>query len=107
MTSWPKFAPFAQAGGLMFLTFNAKLDYGFLLPANAGGTPQLWIAAIDASQPLQVGVDPSHAPVWLPFQTVSQQNYATSWAEAVGCATSAGCGTDQVCSAGACAMVAP
>jgi hypothetical protein len=106
MTSWPKFAPFAQAGGLMFLTFNAKLDYGFLLPSDAGGNPQLWIAAIDASQPLQVGVDPSHAPVWLPFQTVSQQNYATNWAEAVGCATSAACGMDEVCNAGACAMVA-
>jgi hypothetical protein len=107
MTSWPKFAPFAQPGGLMFLTFNAKLDFGFLLPDNAGGNPQLWMAAIDASQPLQVGVDPSRAPVWLPFQATKDQNYSTSWAEAVGCSKSADCGASQICNAGACAMVAP
>jgi hypothetical protein len=108
-SSWPKFAPFAQAGGLLlFLTFNAKLDYGFLLPDNAGMNPQLWMAAIDASKPLQAGVDPSHAPVWLPFQSPSQQNYATSWAETVGCGPGpAGvCGAGEVCNAGACAMVA-
>jgi hypothetical protein len=107
-SSWPKFAPFAQPGGLMFLTFNAKLDYGFLLPDNAGGNPQLWVAAIDGSMPLQAGVDPSHAPVWLPFQAPRQQNYATSWAETMGCgsAKAAGCGDSQVCNAGACAMVA-
>jgi hypothetical protein len=107
MTSWPKFAPFAQPGGLMFLTFNAKLDYGFLLPDNAGNNPQLWIAAIDGNQPLQAGVDPSRAPVWLPFQGTKQQNYATSWAETVGCGTAADCGASQICNAGACAMVAP
>ena len=93
----------------MFLTFNAKLDYGFLLPDNAGGNPQLWIAAIDGSKALQVGVDPSHAPVWLPFQNVSQHNYATTWGETVGCGTAkaGACGDGQVCNAGACAMVAP
>jgi hypothetical protein len=108
-SSWPKFAPFAEAGGLMFLTFNARLDYGFLLPDNAGGTPQLWMAAIDSSKPLQVGVDPSYAPVWLPFQNVSQHNYATSWAETVGCGVgkTVGCGDSEVCNSGICAMVAP
>jgi Tol biopolymer transport system component len=109
-TTWPKFAPFAQAGGLMFLTFNAKLDYGFFLPNNAGGAPQLWMTAIDASKPLQVGADPSRAPVWLPFQDVGQRNYSTAWAQTIGCrvdnGTSVGCGDSQVCNAGACAMVA-
>src|SRR5262249_36772286 len=52
-STWPKFAPFSQAGGVMFLTFNAKLDYGFLLPNSATGQPQLWIAAIDGGKPLQ------------------------------------------------------
>ncbi|HVU50853.1 MAG TPA: hypothetical protein VHL80_09210 [Polyangia bacterium] len=109
MTSWPKFAPFAQPGGLMFLTFNAKLDYGFLLPDNAGGNPQLWIAAIDGSKPLQAGVDPSRAPVWLPFQAPGEQNYETSWAETIGCGAgkTSGCGDGEVCNAGKCAMVAP
>ena len=109
--TWPKFAPFTQAGGLMFLTFNAKLDYGFFLPNNAmGGAPQLWMTAIDASKPLQVGADPSRAPVWLPFQDVGQRNYSTAWAQTIGCrvdnGTSVGCGANQVCNAGACAMVA-
>ena len=110
-STWPKFAPFAQAGGLMFLTFNAKLDYGFFLPNNAGGAPQIWMTAVDTNKPLQAGVDPSRPPVWMPFQDVKERNYGSAWAQAVGCrvdkGASLGCGVNQVCNAGACAMVAP
>jgi TolB protein len=109
-STWPKFAPFSQAGGVMFLTFNTKLDYGFLLPNSATGQPQLWIAAIDGSKPLQAGVDPSRPPVWLAFQDVTQRNYATAWAQTVGCSASGGkdvgCGAGEICNAGVCAMVA-
>jgi hypothetical protein len=112
--TWPKFAPFTQAGGLMFLTFNAKLDYGFFLPNNAGsasGTPQLWMTVIDTSKLQQPGADPSRPPVWLPFQRVTDHNYLGTWSETVGCrvdnGTSIGCGSQETCHAGACAMVAP
>jgi TolB protein len=110
-STWPKFAPFSQAGGLMFLTFNAKLDYGFILPNNAGGEPQLWMTVIDTNKLQQAGADPSRPPVWLPFQSVMQRNYGSAWAEAIGCrleaGKSVGCGANEVCNAGACAMVAP
>jgi hypothetical protein len=109
-SSGPKFAPFPQAGGLMFLTFHSQNDYGFFLPNNAGGSPQLWITAIDPRL-AQAGGDPSSAPVWLPFQSVKERNYMGCWSERVGCRLDAGgqsigCGAQEVCSNGACAMVA-
>jgi hypothetical protein len=110
-STWPKFAPFTQAGGLMFLTFNAKLDYGFFLPNNAGGVPQLWMTVLDVSK-LATGADASRPPVWMPFQDVTLRNYLGTWSETVGCRADAngqsvGCGDHETCHAGACAMVAP
>jgi hypothetical protein len=105
-STWPKFAPFTQSG-LMFLTFNSKLDYGLFLPNNAGGVPQLWMTVIDPSN-LQPGTDPSRPPVWLPFQDFKQKNYGSDWAMAIGCGDAAsGCGDNEICNAGVCAMVAP
>jgi hypothetical protein len=110
-STWPKFAPFTQAGGLMFLTFNSKRDYGFLLAHNATGAPQLWMTVIDVSKLAQPGSDPSRPPVWLPFQDVRQRNYLSTWAAAVGCrpdgGPALGCGDQQVCQAGVCVMGAP
>ena len=115
-SSWPKFAPVAQSGGLMFLTFNSKNDYGFFLPNNAAGAPQVWITAIDPTKlPTklgQTGVDASTPPVWLPFQDVTQRNYLGIWSDREGCRVdgegqSIGCGANEICSNGACAMVAP
>jgi len=110
--SWPKFAPVAQAGGLMFLSFNSKNDYGFFLPNDAAGAPQLWLTVIDPAKLAQAGADPSTPPVWLPFQTVTERNYLGTWSERVDCrldgaGQSIGCGPQQICSNGACAMVAP
>jgi dipeptidyl aminopeptidase/acylaminoacyl peptidase len=110
--SWPKFAPVAQAGGLMFLTFNSKNDYGFFLPSNAAGAPQLWLTAIDTTKLGVAGVDASTPPVWLPFQSVTERNYLGTWAERVDCRVdgagqSIGCGAQEICSSGACAMVTP
>ena len=110
-STWPKFAPAMQAGGLMFLTFNSKIDYGFFLPNNAGGVPQLWMSTIDVGKLPQAGADASSPPVWLPFQDVTQRNYLGDWTERVGCRVEAGqsigCGTNEICNAGSCAMVAP
>jgi hypothetical protein len=107
-STWPKFAPDMQSG-LMFLTYNSKIDYGFFLPS--GGVPQLWMSTIDVGKLAQAGADASSAPVWLPFQDVTQANYLGAWAERVGCRIEAnrsiGCGLNEICSDGACAMVAP
>jgi TolB protein len=108
-STWPKFAPLAQAGGLMFLSFNSKMDYGFFSNL-ANNMPQLWLTVIDPKKLQQSGTDPSRPSVWLPFQNVMQRNYASAWTTAIGCgldAKSVGCGDGQVCTAGACAMVAP
>lgn len=91
----PKFAPFVQADGSMFFTFNSKLDYGFLLENSAQASaaarlPQLWLSLFD---PARIDrEDPSSAPVWLPFQSVDQRNHLGLWTERVSC----GEGTEQV-----------
>jgi WD40-like Beta Propeller Repeat len=109
--TYPKFAPVAQSGGLMFLTFNSKKDYGFFVQTTVG-SPQLWITSIDPRKLHQATDDPSTAPVWLPFQSVKERNYLGFWSERIGCRVDAsggsvGCGLNEVCSNGACAMVAP
>jgi hypothetical protein len=110
-TTWPRFAPFAQAGGLMFLTFNSKNEYGFFRPLSASGLPQLWITAIDVRKLRSPADDPSSAPVWLPFQDVVPANYLGAWAERLDCRVEAGkslgCGDREVCDNGACAMLGP
>jgi Tol biopolymer transport system component len=109
--TWPKFAPASQAGGLMFLTFNAKLDYGFYLPHNAGGSPQLWMTTIDVRKLQALTDDASSPPVWLSFQDVRERNYLGLWADRIDCRVEAGksigCADHELCDKGACAMVAP
>jgi hypothetical protein len=107
-STWPKFAPFQQAGGqLVFLTFNSKMDYGLVLKNSAdpsGGLPQLWLAAIDL-RTLDSG-DPSSAPIWLPFQEVRQRNHLGFWSEKVTCQTQASaCGELEVCVQGGCTPI--
>jgi hypothetical protein len=105
--TWPKFAPFSQEGGLMFVSFNSKIDYGFYSP-DGGMLAQMWLTAIDVRR-LAGGQDASTPPVWLPFQDVTSFNYLSAWSERVGCrvenGASIGCGDHEVCSQGACAMV--
>jgi Tol biopolymer transport system component len=105
-STYPKFAPVAQSGGLMFLTFNSKNDYGFFNPTQ----PQLWITSIDPNKVL-TGDDPSSVPVWLPFQSPKERNYLGVWTERIPCRAegtgiSVGCGVNEVCTNGACATVA-
>jgi hypothetical protein len=103
---WPRFAPFAQRSGqLLFFTFNAKMDYGYLLVNRDEPTPypQLWMAAIDLDR---LGdPDPSTAPVWLPFQNLRENNLQATWAEGIPCAPGLpemGCGPDATCTGGVC-----
>jgi hypothetical protein len=103
--TWPKFAPFTQAGGLMFVTFNSKMDYGFYV-SSASMLAQMWITAIDVRR-LQTQGDASTPPVWLPFQDVTSFNYLSAWSERVGCRDANGCGAQQTCEQGACVMVKP
>jgi hypothetical protein len=107
-STWPKFAPFQQAGGqLFFLTFNSKIDYGLVLQNSldpTGGLPQLWFAAIDL-RTLDSG-DPSSAPLWLPFQEVRQRNHLGFWTEKVSCqAGTTPCSEFETCVQGGCTPI--
>lgn len=107
-STWPKFSPFQQADGqVLFITFNSKIDYGFLLKNSVADlpNPQLWFAAIDLRN-LQSG-DPSYAPVWLPFQETDQKNHLGFWTEDVPCDVDKGsrCGVDENCVAKSCQIV--
>jgi hypothetical protein len=106
-TSWPKIAPFSQAGGqVMFVGYNATIDYGFVhqdghLAANKGRpgpnprVTQLWFAAIDLRR-LGEG-DPSWAPIWLPFQYPQTSNHIPYWTELLGCTKDSECGPRGTC----------
>ena len=50
--------------------------------------------------------DPSYAPVWLPFQRLTERNHLGYWTEQVPCrSTAPQCGTDEECVDGACQVV--
>jgi hypothetical protein len=110
-STFPKFAPFQSKGGLMFLTFNSKINYGLLLdneskPSDQDRLAQLWMSAIDVSK---LPDDPSSPPVWLPFQDASQSSHLGIWTDDVKCRTDvggSGCPIGQRCSAsGNCVVV--
>ena len=92
-STFPKFAPFTvqEQGGLMFLTFNSKIDYGMVLDnesLNDGAKlAQLWMSAIDVSK---LPDDPSSAPIWLPFQDAGQPSHLGIWTSDVKCRTDVG-----------------
>jgi len=79
-STWPKFTPFDQAGGkIMFISFTSRIDYGFRSQARA----QLWMFAIDTSK-LGSG-DPSFAPIWIPTQDITDENFTPYWTESLPC----------------------
>jgi hypothetical protein len=108
----PKFAPFVQADGTMFFTFNSKVDYGFLLENSTRATaadrlPQLWLSVFDPNRIDRE--DPSTAPVWLPFQRVDQRNHLGLWTERVSCGEGneqvSVCGPGEICIDNACRVL--
>jgi hypothetical protein len=85
--SWPKWSPFPgsyKSGGLMWLTISSVRDYGFRVTTDSSGghVRQLWIVAFDPAK-AKAGLDPSFAPVWLPFQDVASSNHIGQWTEKV------------------------
>lgn len=99
-STFPKFAPF-QDGGLMYLTFNSKIDYGLLLDNSSRDDlekkAQLWMSAIDVGK---LPEDPSHAPIWLPFQDATQSSHLGIWTNDVKCRSDLGpasCDLGQRC----------
>lgn len=89
----PKFAPI-QHGNLFFLTYNSKMDYGLLLRNSQVSVPeyrypQLWLSVIDMSLVTEDtsggSLDPSAAPLWLPFQDLTQRNHLGYWADKLAC----------------------
>ena len=99
-TAWPKFAPFQQSGGrLVFFTFSAKTEYGWVVAANQ--RPQIWMSAIDLSK-AGGGGDPSYAPFWLPFQDSSTNNHEVIWTKDIACVRDSDCGDEFTCAAGVC-----
>jgi len=108
----PKFAPFVQADGSMFFTFNSKLDYGLLLENSAKASaaeqlPQLWLSVFDPRR--VTDGDPSSAPVWLPFQRVDQRNHLGLWTERVSCGDGneqvSVCGPGEICIDNSCRVL--
>ncbi len=102
-TTMPKFSPFAlpaEEGAtsldILFLTFNSKINYGVALKNDVltDQHPQLWMAAIDLRK-IDSG-DPSFAPIWLPFQDVTQNNHLGYWTSEIACIPG-GCGEGAEC----------
>jgi hypothetical protein len=107
--TYPRFAP-GQAGcRWMFIVFSSRLDYGWLRAnsvASLGGTPQLWLSALDLGLP---GSDPSAPPVWLPFQDPGEAagNVLATWSARVPCTGDAACGAGAACQGGTCVVTPP
>ncbi len=108
-TAWPKFAPFQQ-NNLVFFTFSAKFDYGFVIDQAAvkamEGTyrPQIWMSGIDLTKAAQ-GMDPSYPPFWLPFQDSSTNNHEVLWTEDLVCNKPGDCGSEFQCMNGVCVPI--
>lgn len=105
-TAWPKFAPFQQ-GNLVFFTFSAKFDYGFVIKqaelkaSEDSYRPQIWMSGIDLSK-AALGMDPSYPPFWLPFQDAGTNNHEVLWTQDLVCIRPADCGSEFSCIGGVC-----
>ena len=97
-STWPKFTPFAQGANdnVMFISFNTKVDYGFL----SHGENQIWMFAVDTTK--LGSSDPSYAPVWLPYQDIEDGSLSPYWTETLPCdvdpqGSCAGCVAGETC----------
>ena len=104
--------------GTARLLFGARATQPFIVPsspsnsATCGGCHA--VSRDGSTIAFEQGdtADASRPPVWLPFQDVGAHSYLGWWTERVGCKVGAptsasACGDQQICSAGACAMVMP
>lgn len=79
--SWPKWSPVPhtyQAGPIYWLTFSSRRPYGL----RGGTTAQIWMVGFDP-QRAALGLDPSFASFWLPFQDPASGNHIAQWVEHV------------------------
>jgi hypothetical protein len=72
----------APPGDLLWVAFNTVRPYGVVLPA--GGTQQIWVAAIDPAklgqrQPDGGPVDPSFPAFRFAFQGLTENNHRAFW----------------------------
>jgi Putative metal-binding motif len=74
--SMPTWAP-SSTPGIFWLAFSSIRDYGNLLVGK--DRDQLWGAAIDPAR-IGMGVDPSFAAFWMPFQQLDEGNHRAFWA---------------------------
>lgn len=97
---YPTFSPFDE-GGYFWLAFFSTRDYGNAQAGTRGtGRRQLWVAAVSSSP--TGGIDPSHAPYWLPQQDVNAENMAAFWAPEPCRADGRACATSGECCSGYC-----
>jgi WD40-like Beta Propeller Repeat len=85
--SWPRWSPDNGAfrgQKLYWLAFSSRRPYGLQVnsgAATAANKPQLWFSAVVVGG--EFGGDPSHPPVWLPNQNLSQAtptgNHVPQW----------------------------
>ncbi len=97
---YPTFSPFDE-GGYFWLAFFSTRDYGKAQAGTRGsGRRQLWLAAFSSSP--TGGIDPSHAPYWLPQQEVTHENMAAFWAPEPCRADGRTCAASGECCSGYC-----
>ncbi len=75
-TTMPTWAP-STTPDVFWLACASVRDYGDVL--DGVGRDQLWAAAIDPSR-AALGMDPSYAAFWLPFQSIDDGNHRAFWA---------------------------
>ena len=72
--SYPKWGPLPD-DDVLWLAFSSTRSYE--IDPN-GGTPQVWVSAIDPAKILE-GEDPSAPAFWLPAQNPTTDNHAAIW----------------------------
>ncbi|MDQ3263497.1 MAG: hypothetical protein M3Y59_07540 [Myxococcota bacterium] len=71
----------APEGDLEWVAFNSLRPYGVVFPA--GGTQQIWVAAVDRSRLDGGVVDPSYPAFRFAFQDLNENNHRAYWTEDV------------------------
>jgi hypothetical protein len=72
--SYPKWGPLPD-DDVLWLAFSSTRSY--TIEPN-GGTPQVWVSAIDPAK-IMDGEDPSSPAFWLPAQNTDTDNHAAIW----------------------------
>ena len=71
--SYPRWGPLPD-DDVLWLAFSSRREY----PIDPANTPQIWIVGVNPDLALQ-GQDPSSTPLWLPGQSVLNDNHLPVW----------------------------